>query len=44
MFTTLVIHTVCAPEGRLCRPDNIYTDGVTGRRPGGGPAPLPLVT
>ena len=33
----------CAPEGRLCRPDNLNShDGRAGRRPGGGPAPLPL--
>ena len=43
MFVTLVMDNAIAHEGRLCRPDNLYTDAVTGRRPGGGPAPLPLM-
>ncbi len=44
MFTTLVIHTVCAPEGRLCRPDwlnSLWLAPGGGRE--GGLDPLPLM-
>jgi hypothetical protein len=38
-----VIHTVCAPEGRLCRPDRLSSQPVAPGWPGGGPDPLPLM-
>jgi hypothetical protein len=44
MFTTLVMRDAIAHEGRLCRPDYLTVQrGRAGRRPGGGPAPLPLI-
>jgi hypothetical protein len=43
MFTTLVMRNAIAHEGRLCRPDYLNVQcGRAGRRPGGGPVPLPL--
>src|SRR5664280_3930629 len=45
MFTfTFVMPNAIAHEGRLCRPDYLNPPrSCAGRRPGGGPAPLPLM-